>query len=130
MKRQTILVLDDEQELKDELSFALKERGFKVLNATGCQEAAEIIAKNEPDVAIIDKRLPDGDGLEWIGDFKRASKGTIFILLTGFGDFKSAMSGYASGLDDYFEKPPRPELWFFRRFAVGINALSDEAPGT
>jgi len=104
-----ILVVDDNAELVDNLSEILEDEGYKVLRATSCASARARAAEGF-DVALVDVRLPDGDGTELATELHRTGN-TEVVLLTGFASVESAAAAIRSGACAYLVKPCAvPEL--------------------
>ena len=69
-KEITILIVDDEIDLRDSIAFDYKRKGFNVLVASSGNEAFEIVKKNKVNVVLSDVRMPDGDGIELLYNIK------------------------------------------------------------
>lgn len=105
--KQTILVVDDEQDLLDLIEYNLKKEGFEVLKAEDGEEGIEVAREHSPDLVLLDIMMPKMDGLEVVevmrndGDLKRIP----IIFLTARGDEKTEVEGLNKGGDDYITKP-------------------------
>ncbi len=102
----TILVVDDEKDIVEMLSYNLRKEGYKVLVAHNGREALER-AKEKPDLILLDVMMPEMDGLEVIRELKRGTKaGSIPILfLTARSSETDEIVGLELGADDYIVKP-------------------------
>lgn len=105
--KQTILVVDDEQDLLDLIEYNLKKEGFDVLKAEDGKEGIKMARKHLPDLVLLDIMMPKMDGLEAVevmrddDDLKRIP----IIFLTARGDEKTEVEGLNKGGDDYITKP-------------------------
>jgi len=104
-----ILLVDDNVDLVDNLSEILGDEGYEVLRATSCATARARAAEGF-DVALVDIRLPDGDGTELAAELHRMGN-TEVVLLTGFASVESAAAAIHAGACAYLVKPCAvPEL--------------------
>jgi two-component system alkaline phosphatase synthesis response regulator PhoP len=105
--KQTILVVDDEQDLLDLIEYNLKKEGFDVLKAEDGQEGIEVAREHSPDLILLDIMMPKMDGLEAVEVIRKDDKlGRIpIIFLTARGDEKTEVEGLNKGGDDYITKP-------------------------
>jgi two-component system, OmpR family, alkaline phosphatase synthesis response regulator PhoP len=107
LTNQTILVVDDEQDLLDLIEYNLKKEGFNVLKAENGVEALKVAKENLPDLVLLDIMMPKMDGLE-VCDKMRSDanlKHIPIIFLTARGDEKTEVDGLDTGADDYVTKP-------------------------
>jgi len=104
MSRDTLLV-DDDRAFASVAAAALQREGFPVAVAHSLHAARKAIEKTTPDLVILDRRLPDGDGLTLLGELKAASPGTVVLVVTAHGDVASAVDAVRSGAADYVIKP-------------------------
>ncbi|HUL78509.1 MAG TPA: sigma-54 dependent transcriptional regulator [Vicinamibacteria bacterium] len=103
MKR--ILIVDDEQSMRELLAILLKKEGFEVATAGSRAEAAKALAGPAVDMVLTDVRLPDGDGLEILRHVKSASPETVVIVMTAFGTTETAVAARKLGAEAYVLKP-------------------------
>lgn len=101
---QRILVVEDQRNLQRSVLAALSEAGFDTVGASTIGEAAEQLSTNVSAV-ILDIMLPDGSGLDWLQDVRRAGKNVPVILLTARDSVLDRVAGLDSGADDYIVKP-------------------------
>ncbi len=106
-KKLSILVVDDEQRLVDEIGEFLKNKKFKVLSANQPAKALEIVRTTMPDIAILDIRLPGMSGLDLLSKIKRLHPLTEVIMISGHGDMNTVIEAMRKGAIDYFAKPFR-----------------------
>lgn len=105
--KQTILVVDDEQDLLDLIEYNLKKEGFDVLKAEDGKEGIDVARQHNPDLVLLDIMMPKMDGMEVVermrGDENLSHIPIIF--LTARGDEKTEVEGLDKGGDDYITKP-------------------------
>jgi signal transduction histidine kinase len=99
-----LLIVDDNQSLVENLSEILEEAGYAVRGYNTCAEALEG-AKEGFDVALVDLKLPDGDGTTLAPQLKEASPEGEVVLLTGFATLESAVAAVRAGACAYLVKP-------------------------
>lgn len=100
-----ILVVDDEQSLREVLSIMLKRTGYAVTSAADGEEAIELLNKDIFDLVITDLRMPKIDGMEVLKAAKSASPETVVLLITAFASADSAVEAMKQGAYDYLTKP-------------------------
>ena len=100
-----ILVVDDEQGLRDVLSIMLKRTGYAVTSVADGEEAVELLNKEIFDLVITDLRMPNVDGMEVLKVAKSASPETVVLVITAFASADSAVEAMKQGAYDYLTKP-------------------------
>ncbi len=101
-----ILIVDDDISLRTALFRALDRKGYQVITASSKQEGLQLgQTERPPDLVLCDLRLPDGDGIDFMGDFKRNSPSSLFIVLTGFGTIEAAVRATKNGAEHFVTKP-------------------------
>ena len=113
MIKKSILLVDDDQRLRELLKDYLNEKNFQVFTSEDFDEAKEILGFFIFDLIILDRMMPTGDGINLIQDIKKASK-TPIIMLTAMGENNDKIDGLKIGSDDYLSKPFEPEELFLR----------------
>jgi two-component system phosphate regulon response regulator OmpR len=113
MIKKSILLVDDDQRLRELLKDYLNEKNFQVFTSEDFDEAKEILGFFIFDLIILDRMMPSGDGINLIQDIKKASK-TPIIMLTAMGENNDKIDGLKTGTDDYLSKPFEPEELFLR----------------
>ena len=113
MIKKSILLVDDDQRLRELLKDYLSEKNFQVFTSEDFNEAKEILSFFIFDLIILDRMMPTGDGINLIQDIKKASK-TPIIMLTAMGENNDKIDGLKTGTDDYLSKPFEPEELFLR----------------
>ena len=100
-----VLLVDDEEGYVNVLSNRLQKRGFDVARTYSGTEALQALRKNEFEVAVLDLKMEDMDGLEVLKVFKRMDPKMEVIMLTGHGSQTAAVQGIEMGAYDYLTKP-------------------------
>jgi two-component system response regulator PilR (NtrC family) len=100
-----ILIVDDEQSLREVLSIMLKRAGYTVTSASDGEEAIEFIHKEIFDLVITDLRMPKIDGMELLKAVKSVSPETVVLIITAFATADSAVEAMKQGAYDYLTKP-------------------------
>lgn len=101
-----ILIVDDEAGLRTALFRALDRKGYQVITAASKKEA-ETIAQTDKalDLALVDLRLPDGDGLDLMAQLRTIHRNIQVIILTGFGSIEKAVESTRAGAFHFVTKP-------------------------
>ena len=102
---QTLLVVEDDDALRDRLVRAMTRRGFDATSATSVADGLATIEADAPDYAIVDLRLTDGSGLTVVEALKAARADSRAIVLTGYGNIPTAVAAARIGAIDYIAKP-------------------------
>ena len=108
-----ILIVDDDKRLRELLKDYLTEKNFKIYQSEDYDEAREVLSIAIFDLIILDRMMPNGDGIELIEHIKKFSN-TPVIMLTAMGENKDKIDGLKTGADDYLSKPFEPEELFLR----------------
>lgn len=103
MKKKTILLVDDDAVIRDLIKGAL-ERHYKVFAVSTYSESVKHL-KNHVDLALLDYKLPDGDGLELLKTIRKKRPLLPAIMMTGYSDEAVAIKAIRSGVTDYVKKP-------------------------
>ena len=111
--KKIILLVDDDQRLRDLLKDYLDKKNFQVYISQDFSEAKEILNFFIFDLIILDRMMPSGDGINLINHIKEASR-TPVIMLTAMGEDNNKIQGLKTGADDYLSKPFEPEELFLR----------------
>lgn len=107
MGNQRILIVDDEKSLLEVVSYALKEAGYKVATAVDAREAEQLFKQFDPELVILDIRLPDRSGFE-LCRLVRANSEVPVIILSAKTDEVDKVLGLELGADDFVTKPFSP----------------------
>jgi len=107
----TILIVDDEQDIREMISMNLHREGFETLEAADGLQAVKISRKTIPDLILLDLMLPEKDGYSVFRDLKDSSltQQIPVIMLTARGKLDERITGLALGADDYVTKPFSPK---------------------
>jgi two-component system alkaline phosphatase synthesis response regulator PhoP len=108
----TILVVDDDPDILEILSYNLSAEGYKVVTADNGVEGVKKAKKKHPHLVILDVMMPEMDGIEACEKI-RETKGlenTIITFLTARGEDYSQVAGFDAGADDYITKPVKPKV--------------------
>lgn len=121
-----ILVVDDEADILNLLSYNLKKAGFEVLLAKDGPEAIGLARSKRPDLVILDIMLPDMDGTEVLKRLKSAGETSTIpvIMLTAKGEEIDRIIGFELGAEDYITKPFSP-----RELLLRVRAVLKRAAG-
>jgi two-component system response regulator AtoC len=103
--KHTILVVDDQKEICDIFQDALTQEGYEVLTATNGVEAVSLGEQNRPDLAILDIKMPEMDGIEVLQKLREVRGDVEVIMLTGYGTLMTAKEAMRLGAYDYLTKP-------------------------
>jgi two-component system KDP operon response regulator KdpE len=122
-----ILVADDEQRITKLVSMALSDEGFRVVTASGGEDAIAKAEEIRPDIVLLDIVMPDLDGIEVMRQI-RERRHVPVILLTAKGSTSDKAMGLDLGADDYVAKPFHPDELAARVRAV-LRRSSGVAPG-
>ena len=116
MAIQTVLVVDDEIDILEFVSYNLKQENYNVLTAINGIEAIEIAKENTPDLIILDVMMPDMDGILTCKKLRKIKSldDTIITFLSARSEDYSQIAGFESGADDYITKPIRPKVLLSR----------------
>ncbi len=102
-----ILVVDDESEIADLVDVYLRSEGFAVRKAATVAQALQLVAQQEPDLALLDVMLPDGDGFSLCSRLRENYFFPI-LMLTARVEDTDKITGLTLGADDYITKPFHP----------------------
>lgn len=105
MKGKGILIIDDEKVILESLSMFLAEKGYEVETASCASEGRRKIEELRPGTVILDIRLPDGDGLEFLRELKTKRIETAVIMITAFHDMDTTIKAIKLGATEYITKP-------------------------
>ena len=103
----TLLVVDDDADLREALAEQLELEGFRTLQAGTVAQGAAAAQADRPDLLILDVDLPDGDGRDLCARLRAEGLAAPVIMLTGATEDVDAIRGLDSGADDYVAKPFR-----------------------
>jgi DNA-binding NtrC family response regulator len=110
MSKARILIVDDEEDLRDVLEHQLKPLGCSIELAVNGREAFAKVEAARFDAILSDISMPEMNGLEFLAKVRERGIDTPFVILTGFGDKAKAVEALRLGAFDFLEKPWEPEL--------------------
>jgi len=101
----TILVVDNEEKLRNLLLKVLEKEGYQVLMAGTNHEAFDLLANNNIDIVLLDVKMPKVDGFEFLKSIKKDYPDIGIIVMTAFGDAYTVRDALLLGADEYITKP-------------------------
>jgi two-component system response regulator AtoC len=101
----TILLVDDETSLLHSMELQLSRAGHECHCAETVAAAGTVLERIEPDLAVVDIRLPDGNGLDLVRRIRSEGREFPIVVLTAFGSIPNAVTAMREGTNDYIEKP-------------------------
>jgi two-component system alkaline phosphatase synthesis response regulator PhoP len=107
-----ILLVDDEVDILEFISYNLEKEGYKVYTAQNGAEAIKVAERTLPDLIMLDVMMPEMDGIAACEEIRRIPtlKHTMIAFLTARGEDYSQIAGFEAGADDYITKPIRPKV--------------------
>jgi two-component system phosphate regulon response regulator OmpR len=131
LRSRHLLVVDDDDRIRELLKAYLVRAGFRVSTAPGGIAARRLLGALDFDLAIFDVMMPDEDGFSltrWLRDQRGAMGRTPILMLTARGEAGDRIEGLKLGADDYLAKPFEPEELLLRIEAILRRARSTAAP--
>ena len=127
-----ILVVDDEPDILEFLSYNLEKEGFLVETAENGKQALEKAKKNQPDIVLLDVMMPEMDGIEACRTMREMPQfeHTIIAFLTARTEDYSQIAGFETGADDYISKPIKPRVLVSRLKALLRRYEAKESKST
>jgi DNA-binding NtrC family response regulator len=126
-----ILLVDDEPAIQFGFSRFLGNVGFSLESVSTLSAAKDKIHAERFDAILLDMKLPDGNGLEWIREIRPTNPDVAIVLITGHGDIPLAVEAMRSGADHFLTKPVNmTELEVFLRKSLELGALRRETRGS
>ncbi len=107
MQTRSIMVVDDEESVRESLEKVLSKAGYDTRAAGSGNEALSLLSKEKVDVVLSDLKMPDGDGVELLKNVKKKIPDIEVILLTGYGTIQTAVEAMREGAYDFITKPPK-----------------------
>ncbi|WP_164019401.1 sigma-54-dependent transcriptional regulator [Pyxidicoccus trucidator] len=100
-----LLLVDDDRTFAALAASVLRQEGFRVTMAHSLHDARAALAREAPDVVVLDRRLPDGDGIDFVPELRTQFPDTAVLLVTAHGDIANAVEAIRAGARDYLSKP-------------------------
>jgi len=107
-----ILLVDDEPDILDFVSYNLKAEGYKVSTASSGKSGVAKAKELKPDLILLDVMMPEMDGIEACDQIRKLPglENTVIAFLTARGEDYSQVAGFEAGADDYITKPVKPKV--------------------
>lgn len=111
-----ILIVDDEPDILEFISYNLKREGYEVYVSNNGKEAIQTAKKVKPELIMLDVMMPDMDGIETCRMIREDEglKNTLIAFLTARNEDYSQIAGFEAGADDYINKPIKPRVLISR----------------
>jgi len=104
----SILIVDDDAGLSDNLKDILETEGYLVYCAATVAEASRVATEQQPQLALVDIKLPDRSGTALLSELKRIAPNCVCMLMTAYADVDTAVLALERGAFYYLQKPIRP----------------------
>ncbi|KIA88229.1 MULTISPECIES: response regulator transcription factor [Kaistella] len=120
MKQKKILLIDDEQDILEILSYNLEKEGYEVFTASNGNEGIEKAKQIIPDLILLDVMMPEKDGIETCQDLRKIKElqKTLIVFLSARSEEFSQLAGFQAGANDYIVKIIKPKVLISK-----VNAL-------
>ena len=131
MNSKKILLIDDEQDILEILSYNLEKEGYEVYTASNGNEGIEIAKQIIPDLILLDVMMPERDGIEICQDLRKIKElqRTLIVFLSARGEEFSQLAGYQAGANDYVVKGIKPKILISKVNALlQLASFNDESP--
>ncbi len=124
-----ILLVDDEPDIVEFLSYNLKKEGYTVCVANNGKDAIQVAKKEHPHLIILDVMMPDMDGIETCREIREIKelKDVLIAFLTARSEDYTQIAGFEVGADDYITKPIKPRVFISRVKALLRRLQTGEA---
>jgi len=111
-----ILIVDDEKDILEFLSYNLQKEGYEIYTANNGVEGLEVAINQKPELIILDVMMPEMDGIETCEKMRSEESldNTLILFLTARSEEYSELAGFSAGADDYITKPIKPKLLISR----------------
>jgi len=103
--KKNILVVDDDENVTDVLSFVLAKSGYNVLTAGNGRTGYDLYSSHSPDLVLLDLKMPEWDGLTVLKQIRISDRETPVVLMTGYATIDSSIEAFKIGISDYVTKP-------------------------
>ena len=128
MSNAVILVVEDDEDIQDMLSYSLEPDGFKLIPATSAKRGGEKIESDQVDLVLLDWMLPDRSGIDLLHRIRRYYSHLPVIMITARAEEEDRVLGLDVGADDYITKPFSVRELKSRIQAVLRRTMPDEQP--
>lgn len=129
-KKPTILLVDDDPDIREFVTFNLEKEGYHVVTAKDGAEGVEAVKKHRPDLVLLDVMMPGMDGIEACEAIRSNPDiaPTLIAFLSARGEDYSQVAGFDAGADDYITKPIRPKVLVSRVKALLRRNVKESEP--
>ena len=107
--QEKILIIDDEEIVRDSCIQILAKRNYKIATAENGAEGLELLEDFQPDLALVDLKMPGLSGYEVLGQIHEYDPTIVTIVITGFATVDSAVESMKKGTYDFLPKPFKPD---------------------
>ena len=104
-----ILIVDDEEDIRETLADRLEAEGFEVMQAVNGVEGMEGIRNSDPDIVLLDLQMPEMDGMQVLENIARERLETTVVVITAYGTIERAVEAMKAGAFDFIPKPFEPD---------------------
>jgi two-component system response regulator RegA len=101
----SILLVDDDEVLRERLAQAIRARGYEVRTAGSAEEALREATRESPEMAVLDLKMPGMSGLDLLRELRQHDPATRVLMLTGYGSIATAVQAVREGAVGYLPKP-------------------------
>jgi two-component system nitrogen regulation response regulator NtrX len=127
MPKPRILVIDDESAIRDSLRMTLEYEGYEFIGAATGQEGLALVERDNPDLVLLDVKMPGMDGLEVLDRLRNMNEALPVVVVSGHGTISTAVEATKKGAFDFIEKPFASErVLVSLRNALDQRQLRDE----
>jgi DNA-binding response OmpR family regulator len=129
LSKRKIIIIEDEPDILEVLSYNLRREGFEIMSATDGNQGLALVKRELPDLVLLDLMLPGMDGVELCTNIKKhpQTQHTLLIMVTAKGEESDIVLGLGVGADDYVTKPFSPKELVARVKAVLRRGILLEA---
>ncbi|MBN1952292.1 MAG: response regulator transcription factor [Bacteroidales bacterium] len=131
-----VLIVDDDPDIVEFLSYNLKKQGYTVHSAINGSQAVQYVKEINPHLVLLDVMMPGMDGIETCEKIREdpANRNLLIVMLTARSEDYSQIAGFNAGADDYITKPVKPKVLLSRLNAIirrygmreSLNASNDQ----
>lgn len=120
----SILLVDDEPATQFGFTRYLSKAGYEIRTVSTLAEARDAVGSREFDVVLLDLRLPDGNGMDWVPKLREAFPDTAIVIITAYADIPGAVKAMQLGADQFLTKPVNlPDLEVYLRKGLELQTL-------
>ncbi|MCG8493558.1 MAG: ActR/PrrA/RegA family redox response regulator transcription factor [Sneathiellales bacterium] len=123
MEKKNLLIVDDDEIFLHRLGRSMEKKGFSPILAGSVEEGKTKALSCNPDYAVVDLRLEDGNGLDVVESIRKTCPNARIVMLTGYGNIASAVAAVKAGAIDYLAKPANVD-----DIVAALNATGDSKP--